>query len=93
MRRQFLRCINYLEKLFLREGPCLQMTHYLLSVTRKHSISSRFSMNSEAKASELLENLEDILNRHYKHNTFFSRLKYLTTHGVENVELRKEDDV
>ena len=37
------------------------MINYLLRVTRKHS--SRFSSYSEANASELLENIEEMYGR------------------------------
>ena len=41
---------------------------------------SRFSRNSEAFASDLLENLNDMFLRYYMDSTVISRHKSLTTH-------------
>ena len=43
-------------------------------------MSSRFSSNSEAYASELLENLEDIFPLYYMDSDIVRRFKYSTTH-------------
>ena len=59
----------------------LFMAYLLLKkVPRKH-ISSRFSGNSEAFASELLENLEEMFPRYYMDSDVISKFKSSTTHG------------
>ena len=46
----------------------------------QRNISSRFSKYSEANASVLLENLEEMFPQYYMHRDVFSMFKYSTTH-------------
>ena len=50
----------------------------------RRNISSKFSSNSEADASELLENLEDIFLQHYVHIDVCRSLKKLITYQYVN---------
>ena len=40
------------------------------------NISSKFSINSEAFASELIENLEEMFPKYYIHSNIFGMFKY-----------------
>ena len=52
---------------------------YLLLLVTKNLFSSTFSINSEAKASELIENVEDMFLQYYIHHVVFDKFKSLTT--------------
>ena len=54
--------------------------HPLTIVNKEESFSLRFSGNSEALTSELLENLEDIFLQFYIHGYLFSIFKCLYTY-------------
>ena len=50
------------------------------STTIMRDTPSRFSSNSEASASELLENIEEMFHRYYLRCDVFSKFKFSTTH-------------
>ena len=69
------------------ENPIRSFVYY------KHwrNISSRFSSSSEAIASELLENIEEMFPRYYMKSDMFSMFKPLTIQ--ERVAHRKEGQI